>query len=1024
MPSANRRLITGPYCANLRDAALRENRPGELWIAPSDLSREQIVVFLSTHGTDDPHVLTWDDLWAAVVAHHKNPPPLLSDAMTRAALIEAIARVERGDDLGPLADVVNTPGFRHRMKRRISAWTTAERKPELAPPRDDEITLAEWAIYRRYRSLLREQGYEDAAGLAVWASKRVSQDALANPHGLTFLDPVAPSPAQYRMIEKAAQSGLPVRVILPTSGDQFGDDPAITILRNKLLEELGFEDEAYEPDERTDLGIIESTLFHENVPFPRKSEFAGLKLRQGPRGDAQGLLLAREVKRCIEEGIDLDDILVLFKHWNDDTKRTQEILKSWEIPVSGTPAHALAVEPAISAILLAVTVALNGWEILPVVRLLRNGQLGFASADARATCASALQSLRVYRGRERLERGLDEAYACAGEPERSRIRSAQSVFRSLTQTLEKITADQFASWAEHASRLETIARELGIGVRSRDADVLEFLWCALSEHCWLSGEEQPEISFADFFKSVELIAREISVPAETARPGTVRFLSVNDATGTRARVIALTQLEEGTFPSRGAVGSGAGDDVLEAETITFARERLQFLHVLGSASDEAILLAPTSDEKGQDVLAAGFVDDLVRKLGKSARSKCVTTLARLDPTFREHPDLAVAPADRRVLATARACLDRDTAPLLSLVRDPEQAEYLQAVAESLRLQYDRQRVRVFNVFDGMLRDEQVVAELQRRLGPEHTFSASALESLALCPFQFFQRHVLRIEPTENGDDLVVDYASHGARVHDILEHVHTTLHAEGNDASDTERLEVLVQAEVEIEVDAASLEDGIAAGLRAIEDEVIKRTLREYANQYETYRQKEGKVAAPSRFEVDFGRPGSNPEALPGLELGELDELVRVSGKIDRIDVYESENGSAFRIIDYKTGKAPSKKMVNQQLLALQLPLYALAAEQLLGLDSASERDFGYWSLRKDGFKSVTPVGKKDGTWDELKQRLIDEVARLVHSARHGEFPVQPRNEQCTRSCEFRNVCRIGEVKRVQKSVVNLTVND
>jgi hypothetical protein len=42
-------------------------------------------------------------------------------------------------------------------------------------------------------------------------------------------------------------------------------------------------------------------------------------------------------------------------------------------------------------------------------------------------------------------------------------------------------------------------------------------------------------------------------------------------------------------------------------------------------------------------------------------------------------------------------------------------------------------------------------------------------------------------------------------------------------------------------------------------------------------------------------------------------------------------------------------------------------------------------------------------------------VRQLVHSIRDGEFPVFSRDDKCTSYCNFHTVCRIGQVRSLDK---------
>jgi hypothetical protein len=200
-------------------------------------------------------------------------------------------------------------------------------------------------------------------------------------------------------------------------------------------------------------------------------------------------------------------------------------------------------------------------------------------------------------------------------------------------------------------------------------------------------------------------------------------------------------------------------------------------------------------------------------------------------------------------------------------------------------------------------------------------------------------------------------------------------------------------------------------GLHEIGRRQVAETLRRYFEQAADYARKHAQPPArPALFEVVFGDEREEP-GRGCVVLGEGSEAVRIQGKIDRVDVLETDRGPSFRVIDYKTGSPPASRDV-LSFLMVQLPLYALAVERLaLAGDGASPRDVGYWDLRKEGFKRID---LKD--WPGSKARLeavaLDAVARL----RSGLFVVAPEKDDCTRTCDYATVCRIGQVRGVGKS--------
>ncbi|HEU5115124.1 MAG TPA: PD-(D/E)XK nuclease family protein, partial [Isosphaeraceae bacterium] len=297
--------------------------------------------------------------------------------------------------------------------------------------------------------------------------------------------------------------------------------------------------------------------------------------------------------------------------------------------------------------------------------------------------------------------------------------------------------------------------------------------------------------------------------------------------------------------------------------------------------------------------------------------------------------------------------------------------------------------------------------------------------LANCPFQFYLRHVLKLEPTEEPEELDEDYTARGQLIHAALEKMHLALHRSNQPDVPLTRLvhevvELFVERELEGWLPPAS---DVDEGLRAIESERLRRTGRRYARQFEEYQKKLGQGATCQQCEVEFGRPNAD---FPALRLGNENDGLGLQGMIDRIDTVEVDGSTLFRVIDYKTGSCPGRGELNAGL-ALQLPLYALAVERLILADVGAEPfDVGYWGLRDKGFRPIDQRIKirskgtsVDENWAQNLQAAETFVVELVKRLRAAEFPVAPRKDQCTRTCEYKNVCRIGQVRVLKKTWVD-----
>jgi ATP-dependent helicase/nuclease subunit B len=223
----------------------------------------------------------------------------------------------------------------------------------------------------------------------------------------------------------------------------------------------------------------------------------------------------------------------------------------------------------------------------------------------------------------------------------------------------------------------------------------------------------------------------------------------------------------------------------------------------------------------------------------------------------------------------------------------------------------------------------------------------------------------------------------------------------------------------------------LQAALREVDRRLVVEWLAGYRGQLEKYAEqwKDFEVPpVPEFFEVSFGRSGGVlPSTDQPLEFSADGNPLRISGRIDRIDTGVVNGHAVLNVVDYKTGG--SIKLTPESVKAgttLQLPLYVLAALELL----LADRDMlpwraGYWYVREDGFKPRQALKlynlvdgriELDPIWEEMRDSLGDILSCLVQGIRGARFPVCSANEHCTGSCPYNTVCRINQVRAMEKT--------
>ena len=247
-------------------------------------------------------------------------------------------------------------------------------------------------------------------------------------------------------------------------------------------------------------------------------------------------------------------------------------------------------------------------------------------------------------------------------------------------------------------------------------------------------------------------------------------------------------------------------------------------------------------------------------------------------------------------------------------------------------------------------------------------SISAYNSLVACPYQFYARHILRLNELDEVQE-TIEKRDYGERVHAILQRFHQRY------PQVSEHPHALMEDE-----------------LRRISQDVFADLLKQdfaarawLARWYQS-------LPAYLEWQAENETQGwQYTEAESAFEL----ELagVRLRGRIDRLDTKENEK----RVLDYKTQDA--QQLSNKLKEAgedVQLACYAHAYQA---------KDAAFVSIENGRVKLVAP--KHDVT--QLAQLNAERLVNVMSEMRGGAgFPANGIDQACGH-CEMRGVCRKGE---------------
>jgi len=769
-----------------------------------------------------------------------------------------------------------------------------------------------------------------------------------------------------RLIADAAPE--PIRRIVVAGGDWIADADGLFVADFDLLARLpGLES--------IDLIATERVLgsgFHERL----HEWWPGIEEIETPAGPSRPVLLAppaaptdepwwthrdREEELAAVARMSIDNLAVVFKRPLPYLYVAPKIFSDAGLAIQTSEALPLAAEPTAAALDLVLEAVATKFTRGSLVALLRSPHFVFAGGadaltrDAISALDRALSDAR-YLGDPDALAGL--AADWTHERSRPALQAALELSRELTPLSDARGASEqlgtlAAFWAAH---LRPLAEDDSFVERERRARVAigDLLSALASAH---AAEDDLEWTIDDLAVAVRRSIEDHTFAAESSGHG-VHLVDDQAARFGDFDHVAIVGLVETDWPEppRRNIFYPAG--LLKAlgwpsEKDRRAADDARFLDLLGSATKQTIVSTVTLED---DALVTRSVqlDEIPR-----ARLSSIT------------PDVAIA--NRRFLEESLA----DEAPALDMLAgDPR--EWLE-----LRLARTPGDASDFH--------GTVAASVPRAAGP---FTISALETYLDCPFKFFAQRVLKLEE-EPDDEEVMDPRRQGQLMHEVFETFFDEWQKAGHKAITRENLDTAREQFTEVVDRALADLPPAEAGLERT------RLLGSPAAA--------GLGEAVLRMEAE--RPVPVVERLLEHDLrGEFTfntadgpRTVALRGKADRLDLLDD---GTFRLIDYKLGWPPDRRR------ALQLPIYALCAEQRLELHHGRRWTLGeavYLAFK--GPRRVVPLWSTDRSkvLAEAQQRLVDTVDAIGR----GEFPPKPEDVWRCEMCRFAAVCRkdyVGDV--------------
>ena len=683
-----------------------------------------------------------------------------------------------------------------------------------------------------------------------------------------------------------------------------------------------------------------------------------------------------------------------------------------------------------------------------VDRTIRNQQI----PRGRDRLLEQLQRQAGHRGHSLAGRGSGSGERSGGEMVEQAVTYA--VLRFLADALDQLP--RFDTLAAHARAWEQLAERVGI-FRSIEGDADTVAWNRLRETlrgsqqlvAWL-GQDVPRLDRKQAYQALLDIVNNQSLGAAGEESGFVRVLSAASVRHLQIPYLFVAGLAEKAFPAAerddGVYSAAEHQRLIEAGLPLPSRsdrqtdEMLLFYETITSATRRLYLSYPAVDESGEPLTPSPYVQEVEKACeggeGGAGSREQEAGSGKIRISRFEQIDLSPVPEANDLCSLdafrIRAVFDAIQGKSERLAGNGVNSVLFSGLEFSLARQ-NRDR---FGTSEGVL-SNAVAASLATDFPRERVFNATELERYAYCPYQFFLNKVLDVQPLEEVE-LEVDYRERGQMAHELLAAFHRRVNAAGGSAQSPVALAPDEYQRLLAETIAETLSpggrDSLADALREVDRRILLQWLQSYRQQHEKYdaQWKEGDgPPRPTFFEVSFGKTLQEDDSPPStdkpLELVSRGQVVRVAGRIDRIDLGEIRGQPIFNILDYKSGSGARFSLeACQRGTVLQLPLYAMAATELILNDhDALPWQTGYWYLSGDGFKPrqalrmyelVEDHLSPSDVWESIRGILAGTVVGLVEAMRAGQFPVWSDDPDCTGRCPYKTVCRINQIRSLEKT--------
>lgn len=1000
------------HCIDLFRKKILESKAGmdahAFFVLPSREHADRIqslILKKEVTGLFNVHILTLNDLALRFVASSSASHP--NDLLRKNLIKEILADPEL--DFGYFRDVKDLPGF-----HELLVDTVKEFKSSLLSVQDFEKRAQSLLVLPAFRSKFRDfsvviKNYEKKLKDNGWqepeahiAALLASDEPLQAPRLVIFDGFYHFTRAQRLLLSRIARWSAHTVVTL-TLPEKKGERPALFELTEKTRSFLLEEGFRQKKGFRENYRVADASLLHleknifSDTPKEDPKPVKNIQIFEAASARHEVEMIAREIKRIHRERkLYHSDICVILRSIAPYEKLIYSVFSEFGIPVNVHERKKL-IEQGLGRFLYRTLVLFtDGWKREDLLAILRSSYISGSPGNEILRFESESLSGNIRQGRESWL---------------SLVTSSDffSHIRTVLENLSNLEKELFSVKNSRAFTSILMKWIKSLDLREADQDVtlsIEALLKNFSRHwdAFLAGQNE------FILRQLEEGIESALYSEKAAAKNCVQVYDVIMALPKEYKVVFMGGLLEKVFPQEVSEHAlfkdeerrvfNREEEILEERHSRIAGERYFFYMGFTRARESLYLSYPLYSSQGQPTLPSFFVDE-VTKCFKNPLQTVSRTLDKMLPAAEEWetPHEVTRGLARSLFAESLA---KEATPgfFEMLGHWMERPDFQRVLAFSLRPSV------------AALSD----ASLRERFKSFNTFSATRLETFALCAYRYFAEQVMRLETPFEGRE----HLDMGKIMHRVLERYFLVLSPGERASKKLWEDEATVRKSM-----AALLEEEIGPYFQG--EPLYRRRMfaRKVMKLLESFIRREKKLLAqrtaqPSYFELSFG---SKDAKLEPLKIRDESGDILIRGQIDRIDILD--DGKAL-IVDYK--KSTRSSSLDEKLkkgLELQLPIYLLVAKNLLKLEPAGA-ELRFVQNEKEQGVYRSSYAEKLGLHKSKKTHSDEEFVALLAAAedtirkytkrmREADIRVQPKSCEF---CHFDSVCRFEKWKLVYEGQV------